>query len=1137
MAGNFVDSLVIGIGLDTSQIAEGVQKVGAQLDSGLSAAAQSAASKMSPLGEALKNLATQAESMAKPAEESLQAMHQLGLKAASEYQEQIDRIKAGLAQIQNDPALSDSDKASAMDAAMSQIDALKAKMEGLKEPADAALEAIHNLGLRTAEEIHAALEKAKADYEAIRASAALTDRDKAAGLAQTKAKIEQLEMELKRGLPQAAAQGFAGAEAAANKFRGALSSIWAQVSGPLMGAFAIGGTISSYISNAMSAGELADKLKVDIEEIQIWSGAMDRAGGSAAALQGTIEKLNASGKAQGDAIGVLLDLADKAGTMSKEAFVQKAKELEIDEKTIEVLAQGRKALDEHLKRQRDLGVYTKEDAEQSKKFKQSLADLLQAWDGFTSFIGRFTVPIMRVLADVLTAVVVFMRQHTSFVVAAITMIGAALAVRLLPPLRTLPGLIANVGKAFLRWLPFVAIITAIALLVEDFWVYLQGGESELAEFWAIFGTGPEIMAKLNAAWKETKGYLAAIGTGLAQMVRYWYDLMQASGMFAALGQTFKGLLQILKGLFTLDWNTLGEGISNVLNGLVKGVASAFKGVGILVKDAVQAIFKALWDNLPGFSSWALGVAETLKGIFRLDPSMIWNGLKNVFDGVGSMIATGLKGWLTLCANAWSAIIEVFTGQKIDLAAWVDEAWQKAVNVFNDAKNFVTQWISSLFGDGEAPDFGAIAQKIWTSITETFGKIKEWVGNWFKNLFGGIEIPSIGDLLGGAGDLAKGAAGAAAGLAKGAGDLLGKGVDLGKDVLGKAGDLLGGLLGDAKDGASKLGAQLGPMLKDGLAQAQETLGKGFDIFKGLLGDAKDGAAQIGEKLGPALKDGWKLACEGAAEVGTLFSDLLGNASDGARKCADILGPALAQGVELAKAGLGKGADVLGGILGSAADGAVKAGETLGAALQDGWEYAKIALSGGADVLGDLLGSAEEGAQKAADILGSALQGGIDIAMQGIEAAGDLFSRLFADAQPATEEAGAKIQAGMSQTAGAVRDSFNAAWQATAGYGVQAFQGAAATIQQIFAGIVSGIETQVGALVAGAQRMAGEAGMVPAFAGVRAQNAGTRNISQTNNNRITIHAPGGDPRAVQQGVQRGLSQSNKTFPAQSGTVPKG
>ena len=902
MAGNFVDSLVIGIGLDTSQIAEGVQRVGAQLDSGLSAAAQSAASKMSPLGEALKNLASQADGVKAPVEEGLKALHELGLRSTEEIQQAIDKLKEGL--------------------------------------------------------------------EKIKADATLTDRDKAAAVAQTTAQIERLENELKRGLPQAAAQGFAGAEAAAGKFRNFISSIWAQVSGPLLGAFATGNAISSYISNSVSAGELADKLKVDIEEIQIWSGAMDRAGGSAASLQATIEKLNASGKAQGDAIGVLLDLADKAGTMSKEAFVQKAKELEIDEKTIEVLAQGRKALDEHLKRQRDLGAYTKEDAEQSKKFKQSLADLLQAWDSFTSFIGRFTVPIMRVLADALTAVVVFLRQHTAFVVAAISLVGAVLTARLLPPLRTLPTLIANVGKAFLRWLPFVAVITALALLIEDFWVYLQGGESELAEFWAIFGTGPEILEKLNAAWKETKTVLASIGTGLAQMVRYWYDLMQASGMFAALEETFKGLLQILKGIFTLDWSLLGEGLSNVLNGMVRGVAATFKGLGILVQDLVKAIWNALRDSLPGFAEWGDGIAEIFGGIVDFDFSKLLSGIGKMLSGAGSMLAAGLKWWLNLCANAWSAIIEVFTGQKIDLAGWVNEAWDKAAAKFTEIKNWVLNWLSSLFGDGEAPDFGAIAEKIWNSIKETFGKIKEWVVNWFKGLFTGIEMPKIGDILGGAGDIAKGAAGAAAGL-------LGKGFDLAKAGAGKAGDLIGGLLGSASEGAAKVGEKLGPML----------------------------------------------------------------------------------------------------------------------------------------------------------------QGGLDIAKKGMGALGDFFGTVFGDAQPATDEAGGKIESGMARTAGLVRDGFNAAWQGTAAFGVQAFQGAAATIQSIFAGIVSGIETQVGNLVLGAQKMAGQAGMVPAFAGVRAQQGGSRNISNTQNNRITIHAPGGDPRAVQQGVQRGLSQSNKVNPAQSGTVPKG
>ena len=854
MAGNFVDSLVIGIGLDASQVAQGVQEVGRTIDSGLKGAFDNAVKGVSPLGEALKSLKQDADNLTSAVDNAVKGSTHLG-------------------------------------------DALK---NFGKDAEDRAVKALNELGIRSADQIQQKIAELQTALDKINASSTLTARDKQAAIDEITRRIGTLKNELAKGIPQAAAEGFAGAEAAAGKFKGFISSIWAQISGPLMGAFAIGGTISSYISNAMSAGELADKLKVDIEEIQIWSGAMDRAGGSAASLQATIEKLNASGKAQGDAIGVLLDLADKAETMSKEAFVQKAKELEIDEKTIDVLAQGRKALDEHLKRQRELGVYTKEDAEQSKKFKQSLADLLQAWDGFTSFIGRFTVPIMRVLADALTAVVVFMRQHTPFVVAAITMIGAALAVRLLPPLRTLPGLIANVGKAFLRWLPFVAVITALALLIEDFWVYLQGGESELAEFWAIFGTGPEILEKLNAAWKETKAVLAAIGTGLAQLVRYWYDLMKASGMFAALGQTFKGLLQILKGLFTLDFSTLGEGLSNVLNGMVRGVAATFKGLGILVQDLVKAIWNALRESLPGFAEWGDGIAEIFGGIVDFDFSKLLSGIGKMLSGAGSMLAAGLKWWLNLCANAWSAIIEVFTGQKIDLSGMLDQ--------------------------------------LWNSITETCNKIKEWIVNWISNLFSGLKLPSISDLFGGAGDLAKGA-------------------------------------GDA------------------------------------LGSAASGALKLGQQAGDALKEG-----------------------------------------------LGK--------------------------------------------------------------------------------VGDFFGGLFSDAGPKTEEAGAKVESGMAQTAGAVRDGFNAAWNATRNFAVVQFQGAASTIQQIFAGIVSGIETQVGNLVLGAQKMAGQAGMVPAFAGVRAQNAGGARTSNFNqNNRITIHAPGGDPRAVQQGVQRGISQSNKVNPAQSGTVPKG
>lgn len=813
MAG-FVDSLLIAIGLDTKGVAEGVQQVGAQLDSGLSAAAQSAASKMSPLGDALKNLG----------------------KQAKDAKEQVQEIP---------PALDD----------------------------------------------------------------------------------------------------------AAARVKGVFSGIWGQIIGPLAGAFALGGSISNYIANSIGAGELAEKLKVDVEEIQVWSGAMERAGGSASGLQSTIEKLNASGKAQGDAIGVLLDLADKAETMSKEAFYAKAKELEIDEKTIEVLAQGRKALDEHLQRQRDLGVYTKEDAEQSKRFKQALADLLQAWDGLTSFIGRFAVPVMEQVAKIFTEIVVYLRKHPALVAAAIALVGGALAAKLLPPLKALPAIIANVSKAFMRWFPIVAVIMAIAAVFEDFWVYLHGGKSALEDVWKVFGTGPELLAKFRVAWQSLKGVIKTVWEGIKQLASYLGGLAKASGWLDGLKTSFKGVAQLLKGIFTLNPADIGKGLGTMLRGLGQMVLGSLRSLGTIVK-----------------------------GLF-----------KNLFN---------------------------FDGGEISFTSVVTAIWNAITTVFTNLGKFIKGFFEGVF-DVELPSLGELGTKIWNAITQIFADLKKKVTDFFKNMFSDIELPSIGDILGGAGDLAKGAAGAVGDLAKGAGDLLGKGLDLGKEGAAKVGEWFSDLFGDAKDGAAKLGAKLGPMLSEGIEEAKTRLGKAGDLLGDLIGAGADGAVKIGEKLGPALQDG------------------------------------------------------------------------------------------------------------------------LDIAKRGLGAVGDFFGGLFGDAQPATDEAGGKIQDGMDRTAAAVRDGFNAAWSATRDFAVTQFQSAATTIQGIFAGIVSGIEAQVGALVAGAQAMVPQPGMVPASAGVRPQQAGGgRGVHINQNNRTVIHAPGGDPAQVRQAAESGQGRSNRALvqAAQRGTVQK-
>lgn len=872
------------------------------------------------------------------------------------------------------------------------IDNAKEKAKELEEPMSAGVKAMHELGQRTTEEIKAQIEKIKAAYESVRNDSALSDRDRDVAFARTREQVERLEMELKRGVPQAASQGFAGAQAAMGGFKNTLRSIWSQVSGPLAGVFAIGGSISSYLSGASNAGEMAKELKVDVEELQIWSGAVERAGGSAESLKETIQKLTASGKANGDAFGTLLALSDKANKMSKEAFERKAKELDIDEKTIEVLYKGRKELEVHLKRQEELGVYTKEDAKISKDFKQALSDLGTAWNSFTSFIGRIAVPIMKVLADVFTEIVVFFRQHTPFVAAAIGIIGAALSIKLLPPLKDIPKYLGNIWKGFIKWAPLIAIVALLAILIDDFVGYLTGAETEFGEFWAIFGTGPEILAALQSAWSGIKEVLVVVGEALKNLIKYFLNLGQSTGYFKALGQTFRGLLQIIKGIFTLDFSTLHDGIVNFFGGLANSLIASFKALFIIVTDTLSKIWDALKNAIPGLSQWGTGITNIFKGIFSFDFSQILSGIKDTFSGALDIVSSALRGMLNISGNIWSAIIETFTGKKLDIAGMFTGAYDSVVSILTSIKDWIVDWFSKLF-DIDLPDFSAIAKSIWDSITGIFNDLKTWVVDWFKNLFSGIKLPAIGDILGGAGELAKGALGAVGSLAQGAGAAIGKGLDFGKSMLSGAGDWFSGL------------------------------------FKGV--DQQ------------AAADKFAAALEGSLD----------------------------------------------------------------------------------EAFDELDDSAQNGISKSVK--------------EACTSAGTYIQELFAEAQPASEEAGANIRAVMEETANAIQESFNLAWSASADYGVQAFQNAAITIQQIFATVISGIDAQIGALVAGAQQMSMGAGMIPAFAGVRAQNSSVSNVNNTSSVNIgtmNVATRATDANGVARGMSGALNKNRLVQAGQSGVNQK-
>ena len=692
----FVDELVIAVGIDTSKVAEGIQRVAQEIESGLTGA----------------------------------------------------------------------------------VDAVAPAIEGISEEFSAAAEEAAGLAEATSEVGEAAASAADAG-----ANAGRRGQQAARGVRQ---EVGNTARDIRTELPRAAQQAAAGIDSAFARVKAGFKGFIAQILGPMAGAFAIGGAVSTFMNGAMAAEEAGQAFNVSAEELQLWQGAITRAGGSVSKFEMSLRKMTMSGKSAGDALKTLHDLAGQAEKMSREAFTAKAKELGIDAATIGVLAQGQKALDAHLKRAKEIGIYEKRHIEQAKRLKIGLWELGGAFDGLKNELLLMVLPAMEKLLGFLTDLTLVASEHAPLVAAAIGLVGAALTFKLLPPLRTLPKLIMGVGRAFLRWLPFVAIIAGLAMMIDDLYAYMTGGNSRFKELWSIFGTGPEVMAKVTNAWKDFKKWGEEVWEGIKTKAQAFWDWMDQWGILDGIANAFKGLAHVIHGFFSdteEGSQEMWDGLAQLFGGLWDVIAGPFKAAGAWIGEALSDAIDSLEETVAYTFSrlgsiiggWIDGIGDSIGD--GIDSAAEW--LSGLVDSVEDAVAeavSAVAGWVGGIGDA--------IGEGIDAAAeWLS-------TFIDDIEQSVADFFSSLF-DVELPDFGAIADAIWNAFTGIFAKIKEWVSGWFKNLFSGIEIPSIKDIFGGAGEKAA--------------DVVSGGIDMVKSGLGKAGDFFSGLFGDAQPATAEAGA--------------------------------------------------------------------------------------------------------------------------------------------------------------------------------------------------------------------------------------------------------------------------------------------------------------------------------------------
>lgn len=273
---------------------------------------------------------------------------------------------------------------------------------------------------------------------------------------------------------------------------------------------------------------LAQKAGVASEKLQTLGNAARRYGGTTEGTAGTLENLRSQYQSlrMGEGGGGLEQAAFKYGVSissdpekmlenvarrmetlkSDAAKWDLANTLGIDEGTARLLMQGTKAYTEELKRAQKYKLYTKEDLERMRRYRQISLDIRMGIDSIFASIARMLLPAIEQVAKVIRTVTDWMVEHegaTKIIATILAVTAVVLSARTVVML--LAAAFQFLGVSIMGtpvgWV--IAAITAIIVYINSVIVFLQGGESIIGTILENLGIdSDEFRKKIINMWQS-----------------------------------------------------------------------------------------------------------------------------------------------------------------------------------------------------------------------------------------------------------------------------------------------------------------------------------------------------------------------------------------------------------------------------------------------------------------------------------------------------------------------------------------------------------------------------------------------------------------------------------------------------------
>lgn len=370
--------------------------------------------------------------------------------------------------------------------------------------------------------------------------------------------------------------------------------------------------------------ESTSRLGLNIEEISAWGDVVKKNGGSVDSFIGSIESLNkglstmevtgksrvapflaelgidleAAGNKGKTALELLLPIADAMEGMDKQKSAAIGQKLGLDAGTIATLQQGRREVEELIRREKELGVVTKEQGEIAGKFGDQLDDTRHAFRSMWLEVSTAVLPVLSWFLKKFEEVATFMRINKDFIIGLMIAIGAAIAFFAIPPLISMAvAAIAALAPFLLIAAAVAAIAVAFALAYDDIMNFIDGNDSLIGQFLAEYPQIEEILKSIGGLFE----WLAETATSVGQILQAVFVMaFEAIGgvvdsLFARwndnMGTTmgvFKALGELVAGAFTYWIDLISQFLAKFggIVGLAKTVGSAISGALGMAKGAL-----------------------------------------------------------------------------------------------------------------------------------------------------------------------------------------------------------------------------------------------------------------------------------------------------------------------------------------------------------------------------------------------------------------------------------------------------------------------------------------------------------------------------------------------------------------------